>query len=122
MMKLQFKTQDFQTAAVNAVADLFAGQEHSLSTFSVMDGQYPDQTSFVQAELGFCNVLRISDEILTENMRTVQKRNLLPMEYCLTADNTPKEMPTSMAMPTLSSVSRMVLGQRCMMMFITGSL
>ena len=27
-MKLQFKTQDFQTAAVEAVAGLFAGQEH----------------------------------------------------------------------------------------------
>ena len=78
-MKLKFKAQDFQTAAVNAVTDLFAGQEHSLSTFSVMDSQYPDQTSFVQAELGFCNVLRVSDDVLTDNMRAVQKRNLLPM-------------------------------------------
>lgn len=77
-MKLQFKNQDFQTAAVNAVADLFAGQEHSLSTFSVMDGQYPDQTSFIQAELGFCNVLRVSDETLTDNMRAVQKRTCRP--------------------------------------------
>lgn len=36
-MKLKFKDQDFQTAAVNAVADLFAGQEHSRATFSIMD-------------------------------------------------------------------------------------
>lgn len=36
-MKLQFKHQDFQTAAVNAVVDLFAGQEHTRATFSVVE-------------------------------------------------------------------------------------
>ncbi|WP_300757488.1 DEAD/DEAH box helicase family protein [uncultured Oscillibacter sp.] len=79
-MKLQFKTQDFQTAAVEAVAGLFAGQERSRATFSVMDeGQLPDQTSFGPAELGVGNVLRLTNEALTANMRAVQKRNLLPM-------------------------------------------
>lgn len=79
-MKLQFKTQDFQTAAVEAVAGLFAGQERSRATFSVMEeGQLPDQTSFGPAELGVGNVLRLTDDALTANMRAVQKRNLLPM-------------------------------------------
>ena len=79
-MKLQFKNQDFQTAAVEAVAGLFAGQERSRATFSVMEeGQLPGQTGFGPAELGVGNVLRLSDEALTENMRAVQKRNLLPM-------------------------------------------
>ncbi len=79
-MKLQFKTQDFQTAAVEAVAGLFAGQERSRATFSVMEeGQLPDQTSFGPAELGVGNVLRLTNEALTANMRAVQKRNLLPM-------------------------------------------
>ena len=79
-MKLKFKSQNFQTAAVNAVTDLFAGQERSRATFSVMDeGQLPDQTSFGPAELGVGNVLRLSADALTANMRTVQKRNLLPM-------------------------------------------
>ena len=56
-MKLQFKTQDFQTAAVEAVAGLFAGQERSRATFSVMEeGQLPDQTSFGPAELGVGNI------------------------------------------------------------------
>ena len=32
-MKLKFKNQDFQTDAVNAVVDLFAGQEKTRSTF-----------------------------------------------------------------------------------------
>ena len=74
-MKLQFKHQDFQTAAVNAVVDLFAGQEHTRATFSVVE---ETQTSYLN-ELGVGNVLRISDEVLTDNMRAVQKRNLLPM-------------------------------------------
>lgn len=79
-MKLKFKDQDFQTAAVEAVTNLFAGQERSRATFSVMEeGQLPDQTSFGPAELGVGNVLRLSDEALTANMRAVQKRNLLPM-------------------------------------------
>ena len=34
-MKLKFKNQDFQTDAVNAVVDLFAGQEKTRGTFSV---------------------------------------------------------------------------------------
>ena len=34
-MKLKFKEQDFQTLAVNAVVDLFTGQEHTHGTFSV---------------------------------------------------------------------------------------
>ena len=37
-MKLKFKHQDFQTDAVNAVVDLFAGQESPRSTFSVETG------------------------------------------------------------------------------------
>ena len=79
-MKLQFKNQDFQTAAVEAVTSLFAGQECTRATFSVMDeGQLAGQGSFGPAELGVGNVLRLSDETLTENMRAVQKRNRLPM-------------------------------------------
>ncbi len=80
MMKLQFKNQDFQTAAVEAVTGLFAGQERTHATFSVMDeGQLVGQGSYMPAELGVGNLLRLSDEVLTENMRSVQKRNLLPM-------------------------------------------
>ncbi len=78
-MKLQFKKQDFQTAAVNAVADLFTGQEHTRSTFSVMEeGVLPGQAGMFQSELGVGNALRIDGGTLTRNMREVQRRNLLP--------------------------------------------
>lgn len=57
---------------MEAATGLFAGQEHFRDTFSVMDeGQL--------VGLGVGNVLRLSDEALTENMRSVLKRNLLPM-------------------------------------------
>lgn len=57
---------------MEAATGMFSGQEHSRDTFSVMDeGQL--------VGLGVGNVLRLSDEVLTENMCSVLKRNLLPM-------------------------------------------
>ena len=70
-MKLQFKIQDFQTDAVNAVADLFLGSEHSETTFSVTKNDLLNET-------GTANRLNIPDEVLLENMHAVQKRNRLP--------------------------------------------
>ena len=75
-MKLKFKNQDFQTDAVNAVADLFKGHERLQSTFEIaQDAQY----SLFQNELGIGNGIRISDERLCANMHEVQRRNNLPM-------------------------------------------
>ena len=68
-MKLKFKSQDFQTQAVNAVVDLFTGQEKTKSTFSVVDER---QTSLLP-EMGQGNDLYIDQETLTANMHTVQK-------------------------------------------------
>ena len=85
-MKLKFKSQDFQTQAVNAVVDLFIGQEKTQSTFSVMDDR---QTTFLN-ELGQGNALYIDQETLAANMHAVQKRNNLPltdtamnMQFCI---------------------------------------
>lgn len=74
-MKLKFKNQDFQTDAVNAVVDLFSGQEKSKGTFSVDNS---DGENFL-GDLGVGNVLRIDDAMLAENMHAVQKRNSLPL-------------------------------------------
>ena len=74
-MKLKFKNQGFQQDAVNAVADLFMGQERTTHTFSNMD---LGQTSFVY-QTRTSNQLLIDDAALTENMHRVQKRNLLPL-------------------------------------------
>lgn len=61
--------------AVNAVVDLFTGQEKTKSTFSVVDER---QTSLLP-EMGQGNALYIDQETLTSNMHTVQKRNNLPL-------------------------------------------
>lgn len=74
-MKLKFKNQDFQTDAVNAVVDLFAGQEKTRSTFSVVEEK---QLSMMN-ELGIGNALYIEPQVLSCNMHAVQKRNHLPM-------------------------------------------
>lgn len=70
-MKLQFKIQDFQTDAVNAVADLFLGSEHSETTFSVTKYDLINES-------GTANQLKIPDDVLLENLHAAQKRNNLP--------------------------------------------
>ena len=87
-MKLKFKEQDFQTHAVNAVADLFTGQEHTHSTFSV---DRSGQTNLF-GDLGVGNMLRIGEKALAENMRKVQKRNALPVSR----DGAPRQFSIEM--------------------------
>ena len=76
-MKLKFKTQDFQTDAVNAVADLFAGQGKQTTTFSIVEEQHGQQISLKQNEFGIGNSLNIQASDLLVNMNKVQKRNNL---------------------------------------------
>jgi len=77
-MKLKFKTQDFQTDAVNAVADLFVGQDKQTTTFSIVDGEADGQQMRVINEFGIANALNIQGADLLVNMNSVQKRNNLP--------------------------------------------
>lgn len=75
-MKLKFKNQDFQTDAVNAVADLFQGQEKLQSTFEIAQDS---QMSLIQNDLGIGNGMRISAQTINNNMHEIQKRNHLPL-------------------------------------------
>lgn len=76
-MKLKFKNQQFQTDAVNAVADLFKGQEKLRSTFEITNIEAIDLIN--QNELGIGNVISISNDALLANMHEIQRRNNLPM-------------------------------------------
>ncbi len=76
-MKLKFKNQDFQTEAVNAVADLFIGQEKSSNTFSIDDNA--GQIRLIQNDFGFGNKLLLDDDTLVANMHNVQRRQKLPI-------------------------------------------
>ena len=77
-MKLKFKTQDFQTDAVNAVADLFAGQDKQTTTFSIVNGEADGRQLRIINEFGIGNALNIQTSDLLANMNRVQKRNNLP--------------------------------------------
>lgn len=76
-MKLKFKNQEFQTEAVNAVADLFAGQEKSTATFSIDSN--PEQMKLIQNDFGFGNKLEIDNDTLLSNMHSIQRRHKLPL-------------------------------------------
>ncbi len=79
-MKLKFKSQQFQTDAVNAVVGLFEGQEKRTATFSVIKEA---QMQFWEKDFGFANELLINDEKMLNNMHAVQKRQLLPLTDCI---------------------------------------
>lgn len=74
-MKLKFKNQDFQTDAVNAVVELFTGQEKTRSTFSVVE----EKQMSLMNDLGVGNALFVDSQAISDNMHAVQKRNRLPM-------------------------------------------
>lgn len=76
-MKLKFKNQEFQTEAVNAVADLFSGQEKSNMTFSIDDNG--GQIKLLQNDFGFGNKLEIDNDTLLSNMHSIQRRQKLPL-------------------------------------------
>lgn len=76
-MKLKFKNQEFQTDAVNAVADLFLGQEKTSTIFSIDENS--SQMSLLQNDFGFGNKLIIDKDTLIANMHNVQRRFKLPL-------------------------------------------
>lgn len=93
-MKLKFKKQDFQERAVNAVTELFKGQEKANATFSVTDNSA--QMNFLQNEFGFGNKLLLDDEALATNLKNIQKSQSLPQ----TEIETGKALPISIEMET----------------------
>lgn len=93
-MKLKFKKQDFQEKAVNAVSELFKGQEKANATFSVTDNSA--QMNFLQNEFGFGNKLLLDNEALAANLNNIQKGQSLPQ----TEIETGKALPISIEMET----------------------
>ena len=90
-MKLKFKLQGFQTDAVNAVCALFDGQQRETSTFS-MEQSGGQMELF--ANLGVANTLLVNDGKIIENMREVQRKNVLPQTFDLQGRQFSVEMET----------------------------
>jgi type III restriction enzyme len=71
-MKLQFKRQQFQTDACNAICDIFTGQSNNERRFLINKGN--DASMF--SDEGFGNPeIRLNHSKLLTNLREVQKRN-----------------------------------------------
>ncbi len=88
-MKLKFKVQPYQTNAVEAVVDCFAGQVNTSGIkYRVDPGLEKDKSGKVQESLldtpGFKNAdLQINGLQLLDNIRAVQRRQNLPMSESL---------------------------------------
>ena len=86
-MKLKFKKQSFQTDAVNAVADCFAGQPKTEGvTYRIDPGKGGTSTTSGQtqggfdfSQSGFKNRELLKSLPLLDNIQTVQQRQNLPM-------------------------------------------
>ena len=84
-MKLKFKVQPYQTHAVEAVVDCFAGQVNASGIkYRVDPGQEKDKTGRVQDSLleieGFKNPdIQLTGMQLFDNIRAVQRRQNLPL-------------------------------------------
>jgi len=81
-MKLKFKTQDYQTAAVEAVADCFQGQPPTspdAARYRIDPGKSPNGTERMAMD-GFKNAdVHLSHTQLLDNIRAVQQRQNLQL-------------------------------------------
>jgi type III restriction enzyme len=86
-MKLKFKTQAYQTAAVHAVVDCFKGQSPASGeavSYRIDPGKAKAGTERLFSEAGFKNAdLLLSDTILLDNIQQVQRSQNLPISDAL---------------------------------------
>ena len=96
-MKLHFEPNlDFQLQAIDAVCDLFRGQEICRTDFTVTREAVRSQErlAFDQNDLGIGNRLTLLDDEILENLRAIQLRNGLPPSDHLDTGDFTVEMET----------------------------
>ena len=96
-MKLHFESNlDFQLQAVEAVCDLFRGQEVCRTEFTVTRDTAKTQArlTFAETDLGIGNRLILPDDEILENLKAVQLRSGLPLSDSLNSGNFTVEMET----------------------------
>lgn len=86
-MKLKFKTQAYQTAAVQAVVDCFKGQPPASSeaiSYRIDPGKGKAKIDSLFSDAGFKNAdLLLSDAALLDNIQQVQRQQNLPVSDAL---------------------------------------
>ena len=96
-MKLRFDPDlDFQLQAVEAVCDLFRGQEICRTEFTVTRNRTDPQErlAFAQNDLGVGNRLSLLDDEILANLKDIQLRNGLPPSETLHSGDFTVEMET----------------------------
>jgi len=99
-LKLQFEPNlEYQEHAIEAVCDLFEGQEVGESLFTVAPpkagvGAAQGRFAFHTGDSGYANILRLPEDELLENLRKVQLRNGLRQDKALDALDFAIEMET----------------------------
>ena len=97
VMKFHFEPNlDFQLEAIDAVCDLFRGQEVCRTEFTVTRDPVGIQgrLSFVENDLGIGNRLTLLDEEILQNLNAIQLRNGLPPSDGLDSGDFTVEMET----------------------------
>lgn len=96
-MKLHFEPNlDYQLQAIEAVCDLFRGQETCRTEFTVNLDAADKQTrlGFAENDLGTGDRLTLLDDELVTNLNAVQLRNGLPPTAALASGDFTVEMET----------------------------
>ena len=96
-MKLHFEPNlDFQLQAIDAVCDLFRGQEICRTDFTVTReaAGTQERLGFDQTDLGIGNRLTLLDDEILENLHAIQLRNGLPPSEHLDTGDFTVEMET----------------------------
>jgi len=96
-MKLHFEPNlDYQLQAIEAVCDLFSGQEICRTEFTVTRdlGDPQGRLAFAENDLGIGNRLTLLDDEILRNVNDIQLRNGLPPSAPLTSGDFTVEMET----------------------------
>ena len=96
-MKLRFEPNlDFQLQAVDAVCDLFRGQETCRTEFTVTRSRFDPQEelAFIPNDLGVGNQLTLRDDEILANLNDIQLRNGLHQSETLRSGDFTVEMET----------------------------
>ncbi|AOW50925.1 hypothetical protein A4R89_15705 (plasmid) [Acetobacter ascendens] len=97
-MKLHFEPNlDYQHTAIEAVCDLFRGQEINRTEFTVTyqaASGVQQELGLIENALGIGNRLTLLDDEILTNLNTIQLRNGLPPSSSLTSGDFTVEMET----------------------------
>jgi len=78
-MKFIFEAElPHQVAAIDAVVDLFAGQEERQSLFTIAPRQIAGELEYNEKLLGYANRSDLLEEAVLDNLHVVQNRHALP--------------------------------------------